>query len=100
MNWFNGVLVASLQTAVPFASAVEVMAADDRPLPKSHGPADASSKSASKPMIIHNSDGTFTIQKEPPDGTSKGKNGLVITPQVVVPLVTTTKKRHDATSVS
>jgi hypothetical protein len=40
-------------------------------------------------MITNNPDGTFTIQKKPPHGTSdasKGKNGLVIPPQVVVPI--------------
>jgi hypothetical protein len=97
MSRFDGALAATfLSAAVSFASAVVVpillaagasaataAAADDAP--KSAAPAGASSK----PMIIHNPDGTFTIQKEPPDGTSndaKAKEGLVIPPQVVVPL--------------
>jgi len=37
------------------------------------------------PMIVHNPDGTFTVQK--PAKESKGKKGLVIPPQVVVPLM-------------
>lgn len=101
MSRFNGVLVAALlSAAVPFASAVAVMAADDPPPPKSAGPAAPSSKGASKPMIIQNPDGTFTVQKGPPDGTSKDskvQNGLVIPPQIVVPMVPTAKKKLDAT---
>ena len=97
MSRFNGVLVAALlSAAVPFASAVAVMAADDPPPPKSAGPAALSSKAATKPMIIQNPDGTFTVQKEPPDGTSKEskvQNGLVIPPQVVVPFVSTVGKK-------
>jgi hypothetical protein len=41
-------------------------------------------------MIIHNPDGTFTIQKAPPKEAAKdpkAKKGLVIPPQVVVPLI-------------
>ena len=39
------------------------------------------------PMIIRNRDGTFTIQKQPPRGTTGPgqENGLTIPPQVVVP---------------
>jgi hypothetical protein len=42
------------------------------------------------PMIVKNPDGTFTVQKEPPKGEAqdaKAKNGLVIPPQVVVPIM-------------
>ena len=53
-----------------FPANVPAMAADDTPQPKSAAPADASGKSATKPMIIHNPDGTFTIQKEPPNGNA------------------------------
>jgi hypothetical protein len=55
--------------------------------PPAHG---SSGNSAGDVMITNNPDGTFTIQKTPQKGTcghSKGKNGLVIPPQVVVPLV-------------
>lgn len=50
----------------------------------------SSGNSARDAMITDNPDGTFTVQKKPQKGTSghcKGKNGLVIPPQVVVPLV-------------
>jgi hypothetical protein len=50
----------------------------------------------SKPMLIHNPDGTFTIQKEPPNWTakdSKAGNGLAIPPQIVVPVVPATEKK-------
>ncbi len=91
MSQLNGVLVAALlSAATPFANSVTVMAADDPPAPKSAASADASSKSAGTPMIIHNPDGTFTIQKRPSNATakdSKAGNGLMITPQVVVPFV-------------
>jgi hypothetical protein len=41
------------------------------------------------PMIVHNPDGTFTVQKEPPKDGAKGtaQKGLVIPPQVVVPII-------------
>jgi hypothetical protein len=80
---------------MPFERAVAIMAADDDPPPpKSAVPAGAASKAASEPMIIPNRDGTFTIQKEPPDGNSKVTNGLVILPQVVVPIVPPIEKKR------
>ena len=41
------------------------------------------------PMIVQNPDGTFTVQKEPakPAKDTKAKKGLVIPPQVVVPII-------------
>jgi len=47
------------------------------------------------PMIIHNPDGTFTIQKAPPKGGTKGtaKKGLVIPAQVVIPIIPARKKQ-------
>ena len=41
------------------------------------------------PMIVHNPDGTFTVQKQPPKSTkdTKANKGLVIPPQVVVPFI-------------
>jgi len=93
MNQFNGVLaVILLSAAMPFANAVGVKAADDPEPPKSAGPAAPSAK----PFIINNPDGTFTIQKEPPDGTSKKsevRDGLVIPPQIVVPFVPAVGKK-------
>lgn len=43
---------------------------------------------AKPPMIVHNPDGTFTVQKEPTkkqEEAAKSRNGLVIPPQIVVP---------------
>ncbi|HWB85613.1 MAG TPA: hypothetical protein VG675_15820 [Bryobacteraceae bacterium] len=57
--------------------------------------ADPTAKKAAKdaasatkpPMVVHNNDGTFTIQKNSGEATSaKAKKGLVIPPQVVVPI--------------
>lgn len=47
------------------------------------------------PMIVHNPDGTFTIRKEPAKSANdtKAKKGLVIPPQVVVPIVPPPEKR-------
>ncbi len=51
---------------------------------------------ASKPMVTHNPDGTFTIQKEPRKGNCKDakfKKELVIPPQVVTPIFSTPEKK-------
>ena len=47
------------------------------------------------PMIIDNPDGTFTVQKQPPKSANdtKAKPGLVIPPQVVVPLIPARERR-------
>jgi hypothetical protein len=47
------------------------------------------------PMIVHNPDGTFTVQKQPPKSTkdTKAKKGLVIPPQVVVPIIPARERR-------
>lgn len=89
MRRFSGVLTAALlSAAMPFAHAVAVMAADDLPPPKSAGPAAPSSRAASQPpMITHNPDGTFTVQKVPPKASKDHNQGLVIPPQVVVPFI-------------
>ena len=53
--------------------------------------------SASSPMVTPNPDGTFTIGIEPPNGDSKVTNankGLVILPQVVVPIFLTPGKKQ------
>jgi hypothetical protein len=52
------------------------------------------------PMVTPNPDGTFTVQKEPPNGNSKdakAKEGLVIPPQVVVPFVRLPEKKQSPT---
>jgi len=49
-----------------------------------------------RPMVIQDPDGTITVQKESPkEGAknTKAKKGLVIPPQVVVPIVTTPRRR-------
>lgn len=72
------------------ACASAAMAADDSHPSKSATDQAAPSISASKLMVTPNPDGTFTIQKEPPNRNSKdatAEEGLVIPPQVVVPLV-------------
>jgi len=47
------------------------------------------------PMIVHNSNGTFTVQKEPAKSANdtKAKKGLVIPPQVVVPIIPAPERR-------
>jgi hypothetical protein len=48
-------------------------------------------------MITQNADGTFTVQKEPPNGNSKDAKvtkGLVIPPQAVVPIVPPPEKKQ------
>jgi Golgi nucleoside diphosphatase len=89
--------VAGLAFLIVCGSAVTVMAADDSQPSKSATPQTATSMSASKPMITQNPDGTFTVQKEPRNGNSKDakvKEGLVIPPQVVVPIIPTTEKKQ------
>jgi hypothetical protein len=87
--------VAVLVLLCTCVSAVRVMAADEPPPPKSAVTGTASNSSASKPMVVQNPDGTFTVQKEPPNGNSKDakvNEGLVIPPQVVVPIVPVQKR--------
>jgi hypothetical protein len=89
-------LVAILLSQSVCSAAVRVIAADEPPSPKSAAPDGTSTGYASRPMIIQNPDGTFTVQKEPPNGNSKGarvNEGLVIPPQIVVPLVPSPEKK-------
>jgi hypothetical protein len=49
------------------------------------------------PMVIHNPAGTFTVQKVSPKAGAKdstAKKGLVIPPQVVVPIMRAPEKRN------
>jgi hypothetical protein len=85
-----------LSTVLAFLTA-HAQAADNPPAPQPPLPDTVSSKSASKPpFIVQNPDGTFTVQKQPPKETTKGapQNGLVITPQVVVPEIPLTATKH------
>jgi hypothetical protein len=87
MSRFSGVWVAAfLSAALLFANAVGVIAADEPPPPKSAGPAAPRRAASQPPMITKNPDGTFTVQKVPPKGFKDNNKGLVIPPQVVVPL--------------
>ena len=57
----------------------------------------AQANSDMKSIIKHNPDGTFTVRKEPRHGDakdSKAKEGLVISPQVVVPLIPALNKKQ------
>src|SRR5215467_12195054 len=81
-----------MKTAIHLLSAVlafltaHAQAADPPPAPQPPLSDTASSKSASRPpLIVKNSDGTFTVQKQPPKEATKGtaQKGLVISPQVV-----------------
>jgi hypothetical protein len=59
-------------------------------------PVGVSIHSVSKPMITQNPDGSFIIQETPPNWNSKDakvNNGLVIPPQVVVPMVPARKQK-------
>ena len=93
MTGLKYLAVPFLTASVLGAGAVAAMAADAPPPPKSAEPAVPSSKSASTPMIVQNHDGTFTIQKAPPKD-AQINNGLVIPPQVVVPIFSAVEKKH------
>jgi hypothetical protein len=69
------------------------MGADDPQATKAVGDAG----SAGRPrMVIQNPDGTFTVQKVPSKEQAKdaAKKGLVIPPQVVVPIIPAREKRN------
>jgi hypothetical protein len=72
------------------ASPVAVVGADNPPAPQSAKSDTASAKKP--PLITSNPDGTFTIQKEPAEGSTK--EGLVIRPQVVIPIIPTPEKNR------
>jgi hypothetical protein len=77
------------------ASPAAVTGADNPPATKAAAGDAASDKNL--PMVIQNPDGTMTVQKEPPKEGAKNtktKKGLVIPPQVVVPIVTTAETRN------
>jgi hypothetical protein len=74
------------------ASPAAVMGADDSQATKA---ASGDASTSKPPMIIQNPDGTFTIQKAPPKDGAKGaaQKGLVIPPQVVVPIIPAHERR-------
>jgi hypothetical protein len=90
-NLLSPVLAVLAACAFPAA----VMRADDPQATKAVA-RDAAS-AATPPMIIHNPDGTFTVQKAPSKEQAKdpkAKKGMVIPPQVVVPLIPAREKRN------
>ena len=88
-NLLSPVLAVLAACAFPAA----VMGADDPQASKAVARDAASADEP--PMIIHNPDGTFTIQKVPSKEQAKdaAKKGLVIPPQVVVPIIPAREKR-------
>jgi hypothetical protein len=77
------------------SSPAAVMGADNPPATKAAAGDAASAKKPS--IVVQNPDGTLTVQKVPPkDGAqnTRAKKGLVIPPQVVVPIVTTPQKQN------
>lgn len=95
MKWPSNLLSLVLAVLAVCASLAVVMGADDPQAPK---PVVSDAVPTDKPpMIVHNPDGTFTIQKDPRKTgakDSKAKKGLVIPPQVVVPIVVPAEKRN------
>jgi hypothetical protein len=75
-------VIAVLTAGTPLAAA---FGAADAPAPKLAA-GDAASASR-PPMIVQNPDGTFTAQKTPSPAQPGAKEGMVIPPQIVVPLM-------------
>jgi hypothetical protein len=85
MKWPSNLLLPVLALAA-CAFPAAAMGADDPQPTKAVGAAASTSR---PPMVIPNPDGTFTVQKLPPKDQVKdaARNGLVIPPQVVVPIM-------------
>jgi hypothetical protein len=84
--------VSMLVCAIPAGALV----AETPPPPKPTASAETGSKDK-PPLIVHNADGTMTVQKEPESGKSQGgkRKGLVIPPQVVVPTARAAAKERN-----
>ena len=82
--------VLAILSACAFSS-MAVMGADD---PQATKPVEKTASPTIPPMVVHNPDGTFTIQKALPKDAkvTHGKKGLVIPPQVVVPIIPAREK--------
>ena len=93
MKWPSNPLSPVLAVLAACASPAAVMGADDPQATTAVGGAASTDK---PPMIIQNPDGTFTIQKAPPKEQAKdaAKKGLVIPPQVVVPIIPARERRR------
>ena len=87
----SNLLSPVLALLAALALAAVMMGADD---PQATKPAGGAALSGTPPMIIHNPDGTFTIQKAPHKDAkvTNPKKGLVIPPQVVVPIIPAREK--------
>jgi hypothetical protein len=92
MKWPSNLLSPVLAFLAVCASPAAVMGADDPQATKTVVGDAAPSK---PPMVIRNSDGTFTVRKAPPKDGAKGPatKGLVIPPQVVVPIIPAPERR-------
>ncbi|MGD0777654.1 MAG: hypothetical protein ABSC05_33100 [Candidatus Solibacter sp.] len=88
----SNLLSPVLAVLAAWTSPAAVMGADD---PQTTKPLGEAALPGTPPMIIHNPDGTFTIQKAPPKDGTKGtaKKGLVIPAQVVIPIIPARKKQ-------
>jgi hypothetical protein len=93
MKWPSNLLSPVLAVLAACAFPVAVMGADD---PQATKPVGESASPSTPLMVIHNPDGTFTVQKVPSKEQAKdsAKNGLVIPPQVVVPIIPAREKRN------
>jgi hypothetical protein len=94
MKWPYTLLSPVLAVLAACAFPAVVMGADDHQATKA-AVGDAAS-TGKPPMVIPNPDGTFTVQKAAPkEGAenSKAKKGLVIPPQVVVPIIPARERR-------
>ena len=86
MKFPSNPLSAVLAVLAVCASPAVVRGADD---PQAAKPVGEAASPGAPLMVIHNPDGTFTIQKVPSKEQAKAaaKQGLVIPPQVVVPMI-------------
>jgi hypothetical protein len=85
--------VLALLAACTFPAAV--IGADNSPAPQAIVGDSASTDKP--PIVVQNPDGTITVQKEPAKGRAedaKTKKGLVIRPQVVIPIIPARQKRN------
>ena len=94
MKCTSNLLSPVLAVLAVCASPAVVMGADD---PQATKTVARDAVSIDKPpMIIHNPDGTFTVQKMPRKKQAKdakAQKGLVIPPQVVVPIIPARERR-------
>jgi hypothetical protein len=96
MKWPSNLLSPVLAFLAACAlSPATVMGADDPQATKAVATGNPAS-TEKPPMIIENPNGTFTVQKTAPKETAKDPNtkkGLVIPPQVVVPIAAIKKRK-------